>query len=151
MDLATNHRATEMLLVEDNPGDVRLMREALREVGARSRLHVVGDGVEALRFLRGVDEYARSARPDVIVLDLNLPRMGGREVLAEIKADPRLRHIPVVVLSSSAAEEDIAAAYGLHANCYVTKPADLDHFIDVARAIESFWCTTAKLVPPAVA
>jgi two-component system, chemotaxis family, response regulator Rcp1 len=145
MDLATNHPTIEMLLVEDNPGDVRLMREAFRETGARSRLHVVGDGVEAMKFLRGEDGYADAVRPDVILLDLNLPRMGGREVLAEVKSDPRLKHLPVVVLSSSSAEEDVAAAYGLHANCYVTKPADLDRYLAVARAIESFWFTTARL------
>lgn len=147
MELATKAPATEMLLVEDNPGDVRLLREAFREAGGRSRIHVVGDGVDAIRFLRRVDEYAGAPRPGVILLDLNLPRMGGREVLAEIKADPRLRHIPVVVLSSSAAEEDVAAAYRLHANCYVTKPADLDRYIAVARAIQSFWLGTVRLAP----
>ena len=143
--------AMEMLLVEDNPGDVRLMREAFLETGSRSRLHVAADGAEAMRFLRGEGRHADAVRPDVIILDLNLPGMGGREVLAAVKADPHLRHIPVVVLSSSAAEEDIVAAYGLHANCYVTKPADLDRFLAVARGIESFWFSTARLSPPAPA
>ena len=147
MEAAIIGRPVELLLVEDNPGDVRLLREAFKDSGARSHLHVVGDGVEAMEFLRREGRYADGVRPDVVLLDLNLPRKGGREVLAEMKSDPRLKQIPVVVLSSSAAEEDVLAAYGLHANCYVTKPADLDRFLAVARAIEGFWFGTARLSP----
>jgi CheY-like chemotaxis protein len=133
------------LLVEDNPGDVRLTREALREEGRGNRLSVVPDGVEALRFLRREEGYAEAARPDVILLDLNLPRKDGREVLAEIKNDDSLRRIPVVVLSSSRAETDVARSYDLHANCYVTKPADLDQFLQVIRSIDRFWRNTVQL------
>ena len=140
-------RPVEILLVEDNPGDVRLTREALREGKVRNNLHVASDGVEALAFLRKEGPYAAAVRPDLILLDLNLPRKDGREVLKEIKADPALRHIPVVVLTSSQAEEDIVRAYDLHANCYVTKPVDLDQFIRVVEAIEDFWFTIVKLPP----
>lgn len=135
----------EVLLVEDNPGDVRLTREALIEGKVRNNLSVVPDGVEALAFLRREGRYAEAARPDVILLDLNLPRKDGREVLEEIKADPALRSIPVVVLTSSEAERDIARAYALHANCYITKPVDLDQFITVVKSIEDFWFTIVKL------
>ncbi|MEW5928838.1 MAG: response regulator [Gemmatimonadota bacterium] len=138
-------RSIEVLLVEDNPGDVRLMREAFWEVDVRHCLHTASDGVEAIDFLRRRDGYARAPRPDLIVLDLNLPRKDGREVLAEIKADDRLRHIPVVVLSSSTAAEDVAGAYDLHANCYVSKPVDFDEFVNVVRSIETFWFNTARL------
>jgi two-component system, chemotaxis family, response regulator Rcp1 len=138
-------RPMEILLVEDNPGDVRLTREALRECGVQNHLSVASDGVEALAFLRRQGAFRAAARPDVILLDLNLPRMDGREVLMEIKQDPALMSIPVVVLSSSQAEEDIAGAYRLHANCYVTKPMDLDHFVSVVRSIENFWFLIAKL------
>jgi two-component system, chemotaxis family, response regulator Rcp1 len=138
-------RPMEILLVEDNPGDVRLTREALRECGVQNHLSVASDGVEALAFLRRQGTFRAAARPDVILLDLNLPRMDGREVLMEIKQDPALMSIPVVVLSSSQAEEDIAGAYRLHANCYVTKPMDLDHFVSVVRSIENFWFLIAKL------
>ena len=140
-------RPVEILLVEDNPGDVRLTREALREGKVHNNLAVASDGVEAVRYLRREGEHAGAVRPDLILLDLNLPRMDGREVLAEIKADPALRHIPVVVLTSSQAEEDIARAYHLHANCYVTKPVDLDQFIHVVESIEDFWFTIVKLPP----
>ena len=140
-------RPVEILLVEDNPGDVRLTREALREGKVRNNLAVAADGVEAVAYLRKEGEYAEAVRPDLILLDLNLPRKDGREVLKEIKADPALRNIPVVVLTSSQAEEDIVRAYHLHANCYVTKPVDLDQFIRVVESIEDFWFTIVKLPP----
>ena len=139
--------AVRILLVEDNPGDVRLTREALKEGKVRNNLSVARDGVEALAFLRREGEYAAAPRPDVILLDLNLPRKDGREVLEEIKADPALRSIPVVILTSSDAERDIAQAYALHANCYITKPVDLDQFITVVKSIEDFWFTIVKLPP----
>jgi CheY-like chemotaxis protein len=131
--------------VEDNPGDVRLTREALKEGKVHNNLHVAPDGVEALAFLRREGRYADAVRPDLILLDLNLPRKGGREVLEEVKGDPSLRHIPVVILTSSQAEQDIARAYDLHANCYISKPVDLDQFITVVRSIEDFWFTVVKL------
>jgi len=137
----------EVLLVEDNPGDVRLTREALRDGKVHNKLSVVQDGVEALAFLRREGKYADAPRPDVILLDLNLPRKDGREVLEDIKADPALQRIPVVVLTSSEAERDIAQAYALHANCYITKPVDLDQFITVVKSIEDFWFTIVKLPP----
>lgn len=135
----------EVLLVEDNPGDVRLTREALRDGKVANNLSVVPDGVEALAFLRRQGRYADAPRPDLILLDLNLPKKDGREVLQDIKADPVLQRIPVVVLTSSEAERDIAQAYALHANCYITKPVDLDQFITVVRSIEDFWFTIVKL------
>ncbi|MBI3979821.1 MAG: response regulator [Chloroflexi bacterium] len=135
----------EILLVEDNPGDVRLTVEALKEGKVLSNLHVVEDGQAALAYLRQEGKYAGAARPDVILLDLNLPRMDGREVLALIKADERLRAIPVVILTTSKAEEDILRSYHLHANCYITKPVDFEQFIGVVRSIESFWFTIVKL------
>jgi CheY-like chemotaxis protein len=138
-------RPIEVLLVEDNPADVRLTEEALKEGKVRNRLHSVPDGVEALAFLRREGKYVDAVRPDLILLDLNLPRKSGREVLGEIKTDPALRHIPVVVLTSSQAEKDIAQAYDLHANCYVTKPVDLDRFIEVVKSIEGFWFSIVKL------
>ena len=138
-------RPIEVLLVEDNPGDVRLTREALKEGKVHNNLHVAPDGVEALAFLRREGRYAEAVRPDLILLDLNLPRKGGREVLEEVKGDPALRHIPVVILTSSQAEQDIARAYDLHANCYISKPVDLDQFITVVRSIEDFWFTVVKL------
>jgi two-component system, chemotaxis family, response regulator Rcp1 len=140
-------RPVEILLVEDNPGDVRLTKEALREGKVRNNLYVAADGVEALRFLRREGEYDQAVRPDLILLDLNLPRKDGREVLEEIKQDAQLRTIPVVVLTSSQAEQDICRAYDLHANCYVTKPVDLDQFITVVKSIETFWFTIVKLPP----
>jgi CheY-like chemotaxis protein len=139
--------AIQVLLVEDNPGDVRLTREALREGKVRNNLSVAPDGVEALAFLRRQGKYADAPRPDVILLDLNLPKKDGREVLVEVKADPSLRNIPVVILTSSEAERDIAQAYDLHANCYITKPVDLDQFIHVVKSIEEFWFTIVKLPP----
>lgn len=145
MSRAADSRPVEILLVEDNPGDVRLTMEALREGKVRNHLHVARDGVEALAFLRREGEFAASPRPDFILLDLNLPRMDGREVLQVVKADPSLRFIPVVVLTSSQAEKDILQAYDLHANCYVTKPVDFEQFIHVVRSIEEFWFTIVKL------
>lgn len=135
----------EILLVEDNPGDVRLTLEGLKEGKVNNNLHVVEDGVEAMAFLRREGKYADAVRPDLILLDLNLPRKDGREVLAEIKVDKDLRRIPVVVLTTSKAEQDILRAYNLHANCYITKPVDLDQFISVVGSIEDFWFTIVKL------
>lgn len=135
----------EILLVEDNPGDVRLTQEAFKEGKVRNNLNVVSDGVEALAFLRREDKYADASRPDVILLDLNLPKKDGREVLAEIKDDPDLRRIPVVVLTTSLAEQDILKSYDLHANCYITKPVDLERFITVVKSIETFWLSVVKL------
>jgi len=139
------HELVQILLVEDNPGDVRLTREALKEAKFRNTLQVVGDGAEALAYLRQQGQYSGAIRPHLIMLDLNLPRMDGREVLATIKKDADLRRIPVVVLSSSQAETDIARAYELHANCYVTKPVDIDHFLQVVKSIEEFWVEIVKL------
>ena len=138
-------RPVEILLVEDNPGDVRLTREALREGKVRNNLHVAADGVEALHFLRKEGRFADAVRPDLILLDLNLPKKDGREVLEDIKSDPDLRYIPVVVLTSSQAEQDILRAYDLHANSYVNKPTDLDQFIRVFQAIEEFWVNIDQL------
>ena len=137
----------DILLVEDNPGDVRLTREALKEAKFRNELHVVCDGVEAVDYLRRRGAFASVLRPHLILLDLNLPRKDGPEVLAEIKNDPDLRRIPVVVLTTSEAEVDILKAYDLHANCYISKPVDIDQFMTVVRAIEDFWVTIVK-VPP---
>jgi two-component system, chemotaxis family, response regulator Rcp1 len=145
MSPAESGRALEILLVEDNPGDVRLTREALKEGNFRSNLHVVTDGVQALEYLRRGVGYAQVVRPDLILLDLNLPRKDGREVLETIKEDPELRSIPVVILTSSQAEQDIVRAYGLHANCYVSKPVELDRFIDVVKSTVKFWSSTVKL------
>ena len=137
----------EILLVEDNPGDVRLTREALKEGKVKNRLTVASDGVEAMAFLRREGEYASSPRPDLILLDLNLPRKDGREVLAEIKADPALRRIPVIVLTTSDAEQDVLRSYNLHANCYVTKPVVLEKFLAIVRSLEDFWLTIVRLPP----
>ena len=134
----------QVLLVEDNPGDVRLTKEALKEGKLLNQLTVVGDGVEALSFLRKEGIYADALQPELI-LDLNLPKKDGREVLAEIKADPNLRRIPVVVLTTSSAEEDILKIYDLHANCYITKPVDLEQFMGVVKSIEDFWVSVVKL------
>jgi CheY-like chemotaxis protein len=135
----------EILLVEDSPGDARLTREALKDGRIHHNLHVASDGLEALAFLRAQGVHAGAPRPDLILLDLNIPKMDGREVLAEIKADPDLVRIPVVVLTTSKAEEDIARSYDLHANCYIDKPVDLDQFMLVIRAIEDFWLTIVRL------
>jgi len=138
----------EILLVEDNPGDHRLTQEALREGKVYNNLHWVQDGVEALDFLKRRGKHADAPRPDIILLDLNLPKMDGREVLSEIKGDEELRTIPVVVLTTSKAEEDVLRSYDLHANCYVTKPVDLDKFIVVVQSIDRFWLTVVTLTPP---
>jgi two-component system, chemotaxis family, response regulator Rcp1 len=145
MNTADGSRPIDILLVEDNPGDVRLTIEALKDGKVRNRLNVAADGVEALAFLRREGKYADAPRPDVILLDLNLPKKDGREVLAEIKDDESLRRIPVVVLTTSSSEQDILRTYNLHANCYITKPVDLDQFIQVVKGIEDFWLTIVKL------
>jgi len=137
----------EILLVEDNPGDADLAREALEGSKLHNALHVVGDGVEALDFLRQRGKHARATRPDLILLDLNLPKKDGREVLAEIKGDADLKRIPVVILTISKDEEDILRSYNLHANCYITKPIDLSQFMKVVKSIEDFWLTIVKLPP----
>ncbi len=138
-------RPVEILLVEDNPGDVRLTKEALKESKVLNKLSVVEDGLEALAFLRGKGKYANAPRPDLILLDLNLPKKDGREVLADIKADESYKRIPVVVLTTSKAEEDIIKTYNLHANCYITKPVGLQQFIKIVKSIEDFWLTIVKL------
>lgn len=139
--------AIEILLVEDNPGDARLTREALKDSKMRNNLSIVEDGVEAMAFLRRQGEYANAPRPDIILLDLNLPRMSGREVLVEIKDDELLKRIPVVVLTTSDDERDIVATYNLHANCYITKPVDITRFMAIVKNIENFWFTIVKLPP----
>jgi CheY-like chemotaxis protein len=138
-------RPIEILLVEDSPGDVTLTIEALRDAKVANNLHVARDGEEALRFLRREGAYADRPRPDLVLLDLNMPRKDGREVLAEMKADPVFKRIPVVVLTTSQSEDDVAAAYNLSANCYVAKPVDLDQFLGVVRAIDDFWLSLVKL------
>jgi chemotaxis family two-component system response regulator Rcp1 len=140
-------RPIEILLVEDNPGDVRLTIEALREGKLANNLRVARDGAEALQYLRREGPFAGAVRPDLILLDLNLPKRDGREVLGEIKQDPDLRRIPVVILTTSQAEQDIVQSYDLYANCYITKPVDLDNFVRVVRSIDSFWLTVVQLPP----
>jgi two-component system response regulator len=142
---ARDSKPIEILLVEDNSGDARLAREALRDAKVRNNLTWISDGTEALAFLRREGKYQRAARPDLILLDLNLPRKDGREVLTEIKADEKYRRIPVVILTTSQAEEDVLRAYHLNANCYITKPVDLDQFMKVVKTIEDFWLTIVKL------
>ena len=141
------NRPVEILLVEDNPGDERLTREALKEGKVYNNLHWVKDGVEAMAFLRKEGKYKDSPRPDIVLLDLNLPKKDGREVLHEIKTDSDLKRIPVVVLTTSKAEEDVMKTYNLHANCYVTKPVDLEKFIVVVKSIDVFWLTIVTLPP----
>jgi chemotaxis family two-component system response regulator Rcp1 len=145
--MRTDTRPIDILLVEDNPGDVRLTIEALKEAKVFNRLATVPDGIEALDYLKQRNKYAQATRPDLVMLDLNLPRMDGREVLAEMKNDPELRRIPVVILTTSKAESDILKAYNLHANCYVTKPVELDQFLTVVKSIDDFWLTVVKLPP----
>jgi CheY-like chemotaxis protein len=140
-----NSKSIEVLLVEDDPGDTLMIREAFEDNKVRNRLTCVTDGVQALEFLRREGEHADAARPDLILLDLNLPRKDGREVLAEIKTDDELSTIPVVVLTTSQAEEDVLRSYKLHANAYVTKPVDFERFIDVVRQIDDFFVTVVKL------
>lgn len=147
MNASKSGHCVEILLVEDNEGDVRLTREALNEGRIRNRLSVVNDGEQALAFLRREGSHADAPRPDLILLDLNLPRLDGREVLAAIKQDPELKQIPVVVLTSSRAEQDLLRAYDLHANCFIGKPVAFEEFIDVVRSIEDFWLTIVVLPP----
>ena len=137
--------AIDILMVEDNPGDARLTQEALKESKVYNNLHHVRDGVEAMEFLHKEGTYADAPTPDIILLDLNLPRKDGRQVLAELKAIPRLKNIPVVVLTTSEAEQDIVKSYELHANCYITKPVDLDKFVEIIHGIENFWLSIVKL------
>ena len=141
----TEPRPIQILLVEDNAADVRLTIEALHEGKVRNSLAVARDGAEAMRMLRREGEFASAVRPDLILLDLNLPRKDGREVLAEIKADDELKRIPVVVLTTSSAEVDILNSYSLHANCYITKPVDLEQFVHVVRSIDDFWLSVVRL------
>jgi len=143
--MSSGGRPVEVLLVEDSPGDVRLTREALKEGKVRNNLNVVSDGVEAMEYLRRQGPYAGAVRPDIVLLDLNMPRKDGREVLAEMKADKGLKRIPVVILTTSEAEQDILRTYDLHANCYLTKPVDLDQFISIVKSVEDFWLTIVKL------
>jgi len=135
----------DILLVEDNPGDIRLTQEAFKAGKVLNNLFSVQDGIEALEFLRRAGKYAAAPRPDIILLDLNLPRMDGRELLAEIKTDPDLKRIPMVILTTSKAEEDVLRTYNLHANCYIAKPVDLLQFIQVVQTMEDFWFTVVKL------
>ena len=137
----------EILLVEDNPGDADLARDALETSKVHNQVHVVTDGVAAMEFLRRKGKYADVPQPDLILLDLNLPKKDGREVLAEVKADPDLKRIPVVILTTSKDEADVPKAYNLHANCFITKPIDLDQFLKVVRTIEDFWFTIVRLPP----
>lgn len=145
MEINTLGRPADFLLVEDNPGDVRLTQEALKSHKVQNNLHVVSDGEEAMAFLRKQGKYKDAPRPDIILLDLNLPKKDGREVLADIKSDPHLKTIPVVIITSSEAEQDIIKSYNLNANCYVTKPVNLDQFIKVVQSINEFWITIVKL------
>jgi CheY-like chemotaxis protein len=140
-------RAIEILLVEDNPGDIQLTRLALEDNKMSVNLSVVENGVEAIEFLRKEGKYSQAPHPDLVLLDLNLPKKDGREVLAEMKADTILKRIPVVILTTSQAEEDVLRAYNLSANCYITKPVDFDQFVKIVRSIESFWFTIVKLPP----
>ena len=142
-----NWQSVEILLVEDNPGDIRLAKEALKEAKIANNLHCVIEGVEALEFLNKEGQYAEAARPDLIILDLNLPKVSGHEVLEVIKERESLRRIPVVVLTSSEAEEDILKSYDLHANCYIRKPIGIESFIEVVTRIETFWFHVVKLPP----
>ena len=138
-------KTIEILLVEDNPGDVDLIKIGLEDAKVLNKLHVVTDGLEAMKFLRGEDIYADAPCPDLILLDLNLPKKNGKQVLQEIKEDPTLRLIPVVILTSSEADEDICRSYELHANCYISKPVDFEQFVKVVQSLEQFWFTVVKL------
>jgi CheY-like chemotaxis protein len=145
MSMRSGNRPIEILLVEDNPGDARLTEEALKEGKVRNNLHHVRDGVEAMRFLEREGENKDKPRPDLVLLDLNLPRKDGREVLADMRKNPDLRTIPVVVLTTSEAEQDVVRTYELCANCYITKPVDLEKFMTIVRSIEDFWLTVVRL------
>jgi CheY-like chemotaxis protein len=138
-------RSIEILIVDDNQGDIRLMREALKESTLRNNLHVAEDGIEAMAFLHRQGPYQNAPTPDLILLDLNLPRKDGRQVLAEVKNDPVLQRIPVVILTTSSADQDIVDTYNLHANCYVVKPVGLNEFLRIVKAIEDFWLTIVRL------
>jgi chemotaxis family two-component system response regulator Rcp1 len=140
-----NSKVVDILLVEDNEGDARLAIEAMRDSKIRNKLHHVSDGEEAMAFLRKEGKYVKAPRPDLVLLDLNLPKKDGRQVLAEIKNDDELKRIPVVILTVSSAEEDILKSYNLHANCFITKPIDLSQFMKVVRSVEDFWLTIVKL------
>ncbi len=140
-------KSIDILLVEDNPGDARLAMEAMKDSKIRNTVYVVGDGVEAMEFLHNDGKFEKTPKPDLFLLDLNLPRKSGREVLAEVKSDPNLKRIPVVVLTVSRDEEDILKAYNLHANCYISKPLDFNQFIKITRSIEDFWLSIVKLPP----
>lgn len=142
-----DRRPVEILLVEDNPGDVRLIKQALKLYKMQNTIHVAADGTIAMDFLLKRGRYQNKPKPDLILLDLNLPKKDGIEVLEDIKKDPSLRHIPVVILTSSQAEEDIIKTYQNHANCYLTKPVDLDRFLEIMKSVESFWFKTVKLPP----
>jgi CheY-like chemotaxis protein len=147
VDFEGSCRFFEVLLVEDNPGDAQLTKIALEEGKVRINLNVVEDGVEAILYLRRIGKYATATQPDLILLDLNLPKKDGREVLTEIKADEALKRIPVVILTTSQSEEDILKVYNLNANCYITKPVDFERFVKIVRSIEHFWFTIVKLPP----
>ena len=147
MITASSIKPIEILLVEDNPGDQELTREAFKEGRIANSLRVVDDGEQAMEYLRGVGEYVGVPRPDIILLDLNLPRKDGREVLAEIKQDPELQRIPVVILTTSQAEQDIVASYNLHANCYLNKPVEFEGFIDMIHRLQEFWLSVVRLPP----
>ncbi len=142
-----NAEAVDILLVEDNPGDVRLTKEALKDAKVLNEIYVAKDGVEAMDFLHRQGQFVDAPIPDMILLDLNLPRKDGREVLAEVKKDPKLKHIPVIILTTSKADEDIIKTYNLHANAYITKPVDLNRFVEIIHALEEFWFTIVKLPP----
>ena len=143
--IGTNAAAIEVLLVEDSPGDVRLTQEAFKDAKVHINLHVASDGAEAMAFLGRQGKHSDVPRPDLILLDLNLPKKDGREVLEEIKKSPALKSIPVVILTTSASDADILRSYTLHANCYITKPVDLDGFLEVVKSIDSFWLSVVKL------
>ncbi|HEY2923251.1 MAG TPA: response regulator [Candidatus Binatia bacterium] len=145
MDVSLAARPIEVLLVEDNPGDIRLTEEALKEGKVIVNLTVARDGVEAMEYLQGRNGHANAVRPDLMLLDLNLPKKDGRRVLEEIKSSPELKSIPVVVLTTSEADSDILTTYGLHANCYITKPVDMDRFVEIVQLLEEFWFTIVKL------
>ena len=148
MENQTRARPLELLIAEDNPNDVILLREALKQAKVVSRLHVATDGVEAIEFLRRQGSHGAAPRPDLILLDLNMPRKNGQEVLVEIKGDAELKTIPIIVLTTSRSDSDVLAAYGHHANCYITKPISFDAFAEVVRSIQKFWFTSVTLPPP---
>lgn len=147
MNATVDPKMIDILLVEDTLSDVRLVQEVLKDVKIRNKLYVVNDGVEAMEFLRRQGKYATAPRPDVVLLDLNMPRMGGREVLKEVKEDEDLKRIPVIILTVSTAEADILRSYNLHANCYLTKPVDMDEFVKMVQTLQDFWFVIVKLPP----